>query len=764
MLRILLGLSALCLFAGAASEPHSGLATIDISACPITYFGKEYKSLTVDFNGSSNLVACFDDSTGASPVDCVKMPVIPTETFSSDIITDVSSVSSGISTDFTHISSSAVCAVKLSFTLRRLSDFYFINYDKQAAAHVQVDVNPLATGGTFDFLVQSSSFDSASATSKGVFTKNVDLTGCRDGGKAYKNNELSSDPATCTTKKCSSGALVHASICSTDQICLGNNVCATESFCSVIGPAVIDFSVNTGTIPDLCRYTLLKGSELTVTGVFGTRRLTDTPFLTEVIIKTTDSITLKQGGVVDVNPSGVETFSNPPVIHYGVTLTKDSTGVTAVFTDTSSIITKLFFDGTLLSITHTVPSTATSYSEGVCTLASGVSSNKDTALSLPGCNIVIQDPQGNVIDCAAAKQRCTDKLNKVSCAKSRTAFITACADILYCTYPDVDDLYCYFLDAYARSCKLDNWKTAAGCSASVCLSQPCGSNEFCVVGPSGDRACYCQAAFAAPFRANSSYGDVATCSADSASLKLYTCFLEEKGINYAGLHLKNPDCKGKVDSGQKTVGFSFNGTNTCQGTIEDKTTTIVYSNNIQNTQSSTVAFEGPVSIGFSCTYTQPAPGHASFKIADGPVTLTYATKDFTFSLGISLFTDAAFTQTVSASTKLALDQKVWVKLEAKDVGGNSLALVINDCWTTPTNDPNGANQYNLITSKCAVPTDGSVEVVSSGAGLTSFFTFKTFEYVGSTAVTDIFLHCKVSLCILANGCAPTCPPPAPVGK
>lgn len=584
----------------------------------------------------------------------------------------------------------------------------------------------------------------------------MDLTGCRDGGKAYKNDAVIS-PATCPKTKCLLGLPGTASTCPADQICLDNSVCATESFCSVIGPAVIDFSVNTRTIPDLCHYTLLKGSELTVTGVFGTRRLTDTPFLTEVIIKTTDTITLKQGGVVDVNPSGVETFSNPPVIHYGVTLTKDSTGVTAVFTDTSGIITKLFFDGTLLSITHTVPSTKASYTGGVCALASSVSSNKDT-LSAPKCDTVVQDPQGDKIDCEAAKQRCTDKLSKVTCTKSNTAFITACADILYCTYPDVDDLYCHFLDAYARSCKVDNWKTTAGCSAPVCLSQPCGSNEFCAVAPSGDRACYCQGTFAAPFRANNSFGDVATCSADSASLKLYTCFLEEKGINYAGLHLKNPDCKGTVDLGQKTVGFSFDGTNTCQGTIEDKTTTIVYSNNIQNTQSSTVAFEGPVSIGFSCTYIQPAPGTASFKIADGSVTLTYATKDFTFSLGISLFTDAAFTQTVSASTTLALDQKVWVKLEAKDVGGNSLALVIDKCWTTPTNDPNGANIYNLITSKCAVPTDGSVEVVSSGAGLTSLFTFKTFEYVGITA-TDIFLHCKVSLCIRTKNCTPTCPPP-----
>lgn len=41
-----------------------------------------------------------------------------------------------------------------------------------------------------------------------------------------------------------------------------------------------------------------------------------------------------------------------PATEFGVELTKDAGGVTAVFTDTNSLITTVFYDGTVLHIRH----------------------------------------------------------------------------------------------------------------------------------------------------------------------------------------------------------------------------------------------------------------------------------------------------------------------------------------------------------------------------------------------------------------------------
>uniref|UniRef100_A0A8C6UQK7 ZP domain-containing protein n=1 Tax=Neogobius melanostomus TaxID=47308 RepID=A0A8C6UQK7_9GOBI len=529
--------------------------------------------------------------------------------------------------------------------------------------------------------------------------------------------------------------------------------CGERSFCSIVGPSVVDFNGVTGAVPDFCGYSILfSQSRLKVVGLFRERRLTDVPFLDSVFISTRwGNMGITPGGRVDLNDI-TSSLTSTATRHVGADISKDDSGITVTYTDSSLTRITLFYDGALLHVTQEVPTGSLAYDEGLCSVFSLVFT--DCGFPLCSCDVVTVDAAGENIDCSAVQTRCSDLLATLSSPVDRSAFITACADNLLCHYPDVDGLACHFLDAYARTSRLSVPREASG----FCVDHFCSGREFCAVKDSGDAACYC--------RIFTSYvlGGVATCSGDSASLTIYTCFLEEAGFDHSELHLNDFGCTGSYDADQHLLTFGFNSSHPCGGTLQ-----VVFVNQVQNSRNSIITFKKQFSMDFSCAYTQPStPSTASFRIHDGSVpSLSNTGTNFTFTLDMGLFTDAAFSSssTVTNSTELELNQEVFVRLKAQDIGADTLALVIDDCWTTTEATPTGADRYDLISNKCPVPSEETVTVPSNGEALVSYFKFNVFEYAAAST-PDIFLHCQVSLCIVANGCVPCLRrlvlPPVPV--
>lgn len=66
-------------------------------------------------------------------------------------------------------------------------------------------------------------------------------------------------------------------------------------------------------------------------------------------------------------------------------------------------------------------------------------------------------------------------------------------------------------------------------------------------------------------------GDTPVCSQDSASVRLANCLLEDKGVDYSMLHLKEQSCRGQMDQRTNMVTFSFNGSSCgTEVTVGDK--------------------------------------------------------------------------------------------------------------------------------------------------------------------------------------------------
>ncbi|XP_029028283.3 deleted in malignant brain tumors 1 protein-like [Betta splendens] len=82
----------------------------------------------------------------------------------------------------------------------------------------------------------------------------------------------------------------------------------------------------------------------------------------------------------------------------------------------------------------------------------------------------------------------------------------------------------------------------------------------------------------------------------------------------------------------------------------------------------------------------------------------------------------------------------------------AFVAVLNECYTTQSSSPQDPRRYSLIYSRCPVDPQ-RVSVVENGQSLRVRFSAVVLPLQGS----DIFLHCKVSLCDNRSySCAPLC--------
>ncbi|KAK2899438.1 alpha-tectorin-like [Channa argus] len=411
-------------------------------------------------------------------------------------------------------------------------------------------------------------------------------------------------------------------------------------------------------------------------------------------------------------------------------------------------------------------------SSGTCL---NVSCNETAVLStqvLTGnsnCEIQYNDTADSTINCTTMTERC----NLLKEAPFTTCnslidpqpYVTACTNTL-CKYPAVDGLSCQFLKAYSRACNLQNnetvgdWWTKAGCSApqAFCQDRTCSPHEFCgEKTDGGETRCFCRALFASKYTSTHSLGGPTVCSQDSASLSLVGCLLEDKGIDYSTLHLNDQTCRGHMDQQTHMVTFSFNNSNTCGAVVTTNNSQVIYKNAItnQNSSSDIITRHDQIYIDFSCVETKPDIKTMSFSIKDSSVIQHITSGAWSYTLTMKAYTNAKRTQAVEPSTEVQLDQRIWVELKTDGLDDSLVAVVTDSCWATSEPSPSGSLRYDLIINGCANPTDQTVKVEGNGLGTSNYFTFNMFQFTGKSG--DIYLHCKLQLCVKENNdCVPVC--------
>uniref|UniRef100_A0A3P8QAG1 ZP domain-containing protein n=1 Tax=Astatotilapia calliptera TaxID=8154 RepID=A0A3P8QAG1_ASTCA len=702
MLRPLLFLCALIAPTGAHwfYQTFTESSVLDISSCPITYYGQQYEQLYVNIT-SGNVTVCFNGffspETGG---DCVVERSRGAE----------------------------------SFYFQTYSYHYYYGYDY---CYFYISCNNVM----FEFLQSSGQ----------MYRPGTVISSDPETCFSLTCNE------TAVLNISSCGPLER---CQGNNICVSASTCTVTGPTIIDVHGQIN-SIQDRCAYSLFSTPLLP--DFLVLGNFRDRRRKDVSFLDSVTLRVDGhDIHLEQGGRVQLDDSTLTLSSSSQLVH-GVQLSKDQTGVTAdlsnlnisVFFDGDTA--QILLEGPAGSSVEGLCGNSISslsdlrlseYSSTSCEMQ-----YSETADSTIDCNSVTE--RCNLLR-EAPFSSCNSDIDP-------EPYITACTDTL-CKYPAVDGLNCQFLKAYARACSLhnlalDGWTSNTGCSSEAfCQDRTCSDHEFCgqkTVG--GDTRCFCRDIFASKYQANNSLGDATVCMQDSASVTLVGCLLEDKHINYSALQLNYPTCRGQVDELTHMVTFSFNSSNSCGTVVTTNNSELIYKNTImnQNSSSDIITRHDQVYIDFSCIQTQPDIKTATFRIRDSSVIQHITSGVWDYTLIMKAFTDAGRTQAVESSTEVQLNQKIWVELKTDGLDGDLVVMVTDSCWATDQPSPDSTPRYDLIINGCANPADQTVQVKENGLGTSNYFSFNMFEFTGGSG--EVFLHCKLHLCPKQNNCVPTCP-------
>uniref|UniRef100_A0A3P8QIZ5 Sperm plasma glycoprotein 120 n=1 Tax=Astatotilapia calliptera TaxID=8154 RepID=A0A3P8QIZ5_ASTCA len=708
----------------AQQQTISESSVLDISSCPITYYGQKYEKLYVNFT-RRDIVMCFDKFYNpGNEGDCIMGSSPDKWRAVLSIVQADSFLERWIRNKTKTIQNSLRCSVQITMPINNLTMILnLFNFGTEAALSLE------ARGTGLVALHTRVSDVSQNDT--------IDISGCR-------HSEI------CSNVTCSETATLQTSGCGPLEYCQGNGMLA--STCTVTGPTVIDVHGHMNSIQDRCAYSLFSTPllpDFLVLGNFRDRRRKDVSFLDSVTLRVDGhDIHLEQGGRVQLDDSTLTLSSSPQLVH-GVQLSKDQTGVTAELTNLNISV---FFDGNTAQILLEGP--AGSSVEGLCgNSSSSLSDLRLSEYSSTSCNLLKEAPFSS----------CNTDIDP-------EPYITACTDTL-CKYPAVDGLNCQFLKAYARACSLhnhtlDGWTSNTGCSSEAfCQDRTCSDHEFCGEKTvSGDTRCFCRAIFASKYQENNSLGDATVCKENSASLTLVGCLLEDKDINYSALQLNDPTCRGQVDELTHMVTFSFNSSNRCGTVVTTNNSYIIYKNTIRSQNySDVITRKDQVQIDFSCVHSQPNINTATFRIRDWSVAQCITSGAWNYTLTIKAYTDAGRTQLVEWNSELQLNEKIWMVLKTDGLDGSMVSVVTDSCWATGKASPTSSPRHDLIINGCANPADPTVQVEENGLATSTYFSFNMFRFTGGSS--DIFLHCQLHLCPKqGNNCIPTCNTPARVHR
>ncbi|XP_054642279.1 uncharacterized protein LOC129187269 [Dunckerocampus dactyliophorus] len=311
---------------------------------------------------------------------------------------------------------------------------------------------------------------------------------------------------------------------------------------------------------------------------------------------------------------------------------------------------------------------------------------------------------------------------------------------------------------------VEDWRSTTECAAgpeALCRDKFCSDHEFCGMSYDGEAHCLCRALFASDYRAKDKFGEPAVCNHSSASVNMYCCLLLEKGIDYTRLHLNDESCKGDIDDKTHMVSFNFDRDRTCGAIIKANSSKITYKNVIMTPNiSSVVTRYRNVHMDFSCHFDQPDLDGLAIKIKDSPVIKHFTSGEWDYTLTMTAYTNPGRTRPVQSSTGVLLNEKIWVEVKAYGLEGNAISVVTESCWATDQLSSNGSVRYDLITAGCPNPADSTIHMEGNGQGTSNYFSFNMFKFLGSE-ISEIFLHCRVDLCVQqGNSCIQVCNQPA----
>lgn len=171
---------------------------------------------------------------------------------------------------------------------------------------------------------------------------------------------------------------------------------------------------------------------------------------------------------------------------------------------------------------------------------------------------------------------------------------------------------------------------------------------------------------------------------------------------------------------------------------------------------------------FECVY--PAATITSTYMQPWLKSAAHEDKVKEISGSMRLYKDENFTDSYMHPPELSLDDDLFIQVELQkplitgiDAAQTNIAVVLEQCWGTPTSDRSGQGfedekimKYIMIDQGCPRD-DPSLVVLSNGESLISQYKIRMFKFLGEN-LNDVWLHCTVRACnnTIPENCIPDC--------
>eukprot|EP00062_Callorhinchus_milii_P018940 gi/632972916/ref/XP_007902893.1/ PREDICTED: pancreatic secretory granule membrane major glycoprotein GP2-like [Callorhinchus milii] len=231
-------------------------------------------------------------------------------------------------------------------------------------------------------------------------------------------------------------------------------------------------------------------------------------------------------------------------------------------------------------------------------------------------------------------------------------------------------------------------------------------------------------------------------------------YFDWNNITANSIYLAEKPCKAisEVINGEEYYSISTRH-NQCGTALLSNGTHIMFRNGVQTGDENGIITRIPsLGIDFVCVY--PRQSVAQFKFPLQPMTALAVVKvqEGTLVVSMNLYKSSSYETLYDEFIYLALSDRLYFSLKTE---GLNFILTINECWSTPRQNPSYQVRHDIIKNRC--PADDTVQYHNKiGNETVANFSLQMFRFIKYPVV---FLHCQVGICILENPeiCVVNCP-------
>ncbi|XP_053550225.1 uncharacterized protein LOC128641725 [Bombina bombina] len=239
------------------------------------------------------------------------------------------------------------------------------------------------------------------------------------------------------------------------------------------------------------------------------------------------------------------------------------------------------------------------------------------------------------------------------------------------------------------------------------------------------------------------------CDLNKIKLSFSKCPLERMGFDTSVIYLNDSKCTSIIERGETTnVTFlTYPKFRFCGAERSENETHLIYQNTAHLPfKSNGVIYRGERKVIFFCAYQR----NMEINLLTGINTAT-STGDITvggtgsYRVTMGLFQDPDYTRLYPAQeVMLTTESMLYVGVMVEPVKESNFALLMKNCYATPTNDSGYPFKYYIIQNNCPNRNDPTLNVAENGVSLKATFSLQVFKFIGN--LDKIYLHCDVHLC------------------